>query len=126
MYSVNEITKNYLNEAKVDFVGLWQIASFFQIYNQIKSDQEIKEKSLQVARGLIDNDVCPGYMTKNNDFNFWNGTPDELVAQIAASWPVNGIPNLGTNHCWFAKRSHYDAEGNSLRRLAAQSGKTGT
>ncbi len=124
--TVVEIVNNYVKEAEVDFVGLWQIASMFRDNLKIKSDLEVKEKSLQVARGLVENGVCPGSMADDNGFDFWKGTPDELVTQIAVSWPVMGIPNLGTNHCWFAKRSHYDAKGNNLRRLAARSSKIST
>ena len=116
METIEEIIQDYTREAEIDIVALAQLASQFSFNQKITSYAVIKEKSLQVARGLIDNGVYPGYMADDLGFNFWQGTPDELIAKIDASWPGVGIPTLATDHCWFAKRADYDAEGNLIHR----------
>jgi hypothetical protein len=116
METIEEIIQDYTREAEIDIVALAQLASRFSFNQKITSDAEVKKKSLQVARGLIANGVCPGYMKADLGFNFWQGTSDELLARISASWPTVGIPTLASDHCWFAKRADYDAEGNLIHR----------
>jgi hypothetical protein len=69
---------------------------------KLTSDAEIKDKTLQVVRGIIAHNILPGELRKDGGFDFWPGTLQEWLIRIEANWPQQGIPQLGIDPCWFA------------------------
>lgn len=61
---VQDYVEGCIREAEIDYIGLWGIAWYFRNNLGIKSDAQVKENSLMVARQLIEHNILPGHMVK--------------------------------------------------------------
>ena len=116
MTYIETAISEFRNEADRDFISLCLIAGDVEYDLALVDQQEIRDKSLQIVRGLMDRDVYPGDYTleslKTVGFMFWPGTPDELVKRIETEWIALGkTPDLVDSICWFALRPAYAEAG---------------
>jgi hypothetical protein len=94
-----------LEEAKVDYVGLWQIAQTTHERFGAHTTEEARKSSLEVVRRLYEKGLRPGDY-RGGDFDYW---PDEgcqaAIDRIEREWIKAGAdPNLANPICWFAPR----------------------
>ena len=109
MTYIETAISEFRNEADRDFISLCLIAGDVEYDLAVTDQQDIRDKSLQIIRGLMDRDVYPGdYMIerlKTAGFFFWIGTPDQLLKRIETEWIALGkSPTLAKPICWFALR----------------------
>ena len=60
MRTVETIIEDFVKEAQEDFVGLWAIAPAVRRDLHLSSNAEVKARTLDVVRGLIDHGLWPG------------------------------------------------------------------
>ncbi len=104
MRTVETIIEDFVKEAQEDFVGLWAIAPAVRRDLHLSSNEEVKARTLDVVRGLIDHGLWPGdFDYGKSKIYFWN-EPDATacLARIDREWDVaKGDPNLAESICWF-------------------------
>jgi hypothetical protein len=105
MDQLNTIVDDYARHARVDYVGLWQIASRVREDLQLHDHHEVREKTLLVVRRLFERGLRPGDYFKTG-FRIWDEEgASSIVARIDREWdPANGDPTLANPICWFAPR----------------------
>lgn len=103
MIDLNGLIANYINHSKVDYVGLWQIASHVRDDLGSQDDKRVEESTLAIVRGLVANGLRPGDYLKTG-FHYWNEADAEaILARIDREWTALGHdPNLAEPICWFA------------------------
>ncbi len=106
--------EGWCNEANVDVTGLCHIASSVENDLGINNQDDIRNHTLQIVRGLVARSVLPGdynYGDHPDQIEFWPGTPDELLKRIETEWIALGkTPTLAEPICWFALRpAHTEA-----------------
>lgn len=104
MRTIAEIINGFLREAKGDFVGLWAIAPAVRRDLGLSSNEEVKARTLDVVRGLLDHGLWPGdFDYGKSKIYFWD-EPDAAacLARINKEWdPTKGDPTLPESICWF-------------------------
>jgi hypothetical protein len=106
MNAFDQFINECLEEAKVDYVGLWQIAQTTHERFGARTTNEARTMSLQIVTRLYEKGLRPGNYW-GSDFEYW---PDEgcqaMLDRIEREWIEAGEdPNLGEPICWFALRS---------------------
>jgi len=94
-----------LEESKVDYIGLWQIAQTTYERFGAHTTEEARKLSLEVVLHLYKKGLRPGDYW-GGDFDYW---PDEgcqaALDRIEREWINAGAdPNLAEPICWFAPR----------------------
>ncbi len=105
MTELDKLVGGYLEEAKIDHVGLWQVASAARRRLGARTTDGAREISLAVVRQLYERGLRPGDYW-GGDFDYW---PDEgyqaVLDRIEREWVAAGHdPNLAEPICWFAPR----------------------
>jgi len=105
MKPVNEIAEGFLREAVHDYVGLWAIAPAVRRDLGLSSNAEVKARSLDVVRILLDHGLLPGAYLKTG-FHYWSERdPASIIARIDKEWdPARGDPPLPHPICWFGMK----------------------
>ena len=101
MRTVNDLIRNFLAEAENDYIGLWMIAPTARRELGLSSNADVKARTLDVVRGLLEHGLWPGDYLRAG-FRPWN-EPDAAacLARIDREWDVaKGDPNLGESICW--------------------------
>lgn len=103
---IDAIVDGYLEESKVDYVGLWQIAQASREDLGARTTDQARRLSLEIVRGLYEKGLRPGDYW-GGEFDYW---PDEgcqaALDRIEREWiKANADPNLAEPICWFAPRS---------------------
>jgi hypothetical protein len=108
MKNINEIADGYYREAEGDYIGLWAITGAVEGYLGLSNKDEVKARTLDVVRLLLDRGLVPGDYLKTG-FHFWNERdPASIIARIDREWdPVRGEPNLADPICWFAMKRQW-------------------
>ena len=105
MTYIETAISEFRNEADRDFISLCHIASDVEYDLAVTDQQEIRDKSLQIVRGLMERGVYPGDYDYATHIDFWLGTPDELLKRIETEWIALGkTPTLAEPICWLALR----------------------
>jgi hypothetical protein len=106
MIQTDELVANYVRHADVDYVGLWQIVARIREDLGIHDDGEVRVKSLEVVRGLLERGLYPGDYLKAG-FRFWNDkSVDRVLARIDREWKAQKHdPGLVDPICWFDRRA---------------------
>jgi hypothetical protein len=102
MDQINEIAAGFLEEAAHDYIGLWAIAPTVRRNLGLSSNENVKARTIDVVRVLLDHGLFPGDYLKSG-FRFWD-EPDTAacLARIDREWDVaKGDPNLAESICWF-------------------------
>jgi hypothetical protein len=105
MRTISEIAEGFLKEAAHDSVGLWAIAPRVRRDLALSDNAEVKARTLDVVRVLLDHGLLAGdYDYANSKIHFWaEREPPSIIARIDKEWdPASGDPNLGESICWFA------------------------
>ena len=106
MNSINEITEGFLEEATHDSIGLWAICDAVRWDLGLTNDEEVKTRSLDVMRSLIDRGLWPGNFKGGKTFVFWD-LPDAAacLARIDTEWDAaRGDPPGLDAICWFRSK----------------------
>ena len=103
MIDLDDIVEGYLKEAKIDHVGLWQLASTARRSLGAETTDEARKLSLRIVRHLYEKGLRPGDYW-GGGFDYW---PDEgcqaVLDRIEREWIAAGAdPNLAEPICWFA------------------------
>ena len=106
MNAVDQFISECLAEAKVDYVGLWQIAQTTRERFGAQTTDEARAITLQIVGRLYKKGLRAGNYW-GGDFDYW---PDEgcqaMLDRIEREWiKVGEDPDLGQSICWFAPRS---------------------
>lgn len=64
MKNINEIADGFLREAIHDYVGLWAIAPTVRRDLGLSSNEEVKSRTLDAVRILLDHGLLPGAYLK--------------------------------------------------------------
>ena len=102
---LNEIVNDFIKEAEVDYVGLWEIAKVAREELGAKKLQDVRNISLQIARGLYENGLRPGDYDYGTHMDFW---PDEgcqaMLDRIDREWiKLNADPTHLEPICSFLR-----------------------
>jgi hypothetical protein len=100
-----KIAEGCVRESADDYVGLWQIATRVRREFGHMSNEQVKGRSLDVIRLIVEHGLYPGDYFKTG-FRFWEAKDtSSIVARIDREWdPANGDPTLANPICWFAPR----------------------
>ncbi len=110
MRDIAKILAELRDEANIDFIDLPQIASAARYDLSFESEKDIRQCSLEIAKGLMELGVFPGDYDYADQLNFWPGTINDHVMRIEAEWIAMGrTPTLADPICWFGLRSSEDA-----------------
>lgn len=104
MWTVETIIRDFLGEAKEDFLGLWAIAGAIRDRLGLTTNEEVKARTLDVVRGLLDHGLWPGdFDYGKSKIYFWDEPDaDACLARINEEWdPTKGDPTLPESICWF-------------------------
>jgi hypothetical protein len=102
MKTINGIADDFMEEAAQDYIGLWAIVSNVRRDLHLSNNEDVKARTLDVVRILMDHGLWPGDYFKKG-FRFWD-EPDAAaaIARIDREWDTaRGDPNLGESICWF-------------------------
>ncbi|MBI3706094.1 MAG: hypothetical protein HY246_00115 [Proteobacteria bacterium] len=104
MNRIDEIVKDCMEIAESDYVGLWDVVSIIRDDLGLH-DNELREKSLEVVRGLLERGLYPGDYLKTG-FRFWEDMSiGRVLARIDREWKALGQdPDLAHTICWFDRR----------------------
>jgi hypothetical protein len=105
MRTIAQIVDGYLEESRVDYIGLWQIASASRRWLGASTTEEARKLSLEIVKRLYEKGLRPGDYW-GGEFDYW---PDEgcqaALERIEQEWIKAGAdPNLAEPICWFAPR----------------------
>jgi hypothetical protein len=104
MWTVETIIEDFVKEAQEDFLGLWAIVGAVRDRLNITTNEEIKVRTLDVVRGLLDRGLWPGNFGSDKKFYQWD-LPDAsaCLARIDREWDVTkGYPVALDAICWFS------------------------
>lgn len=104
MIDINDIADEFLKEAGHDYIGLWLIAGAVRGDLILPSNEDVKARTLDVVRILMDHGLWPGDYLKSG-FQFWDEPNAEAaIARIDREWdPKQGDPPL-SGFTWFDTR----------------------
>jgi hypothetical protein len=103
MWTIETIIEDFLAEAREDWIGLWAIVGAVRDRLDLTSNAEVKARTLDVIRGLIDQGLWPGNFGTDKKFHEWT-EPDAAacLARIDSEWDVTkGDPVALDAICWF-------------------------
>jgi hypothetical protein len=105
MTSINEIADGFLEEAKHDYIGLWAISGSVRWDFHLSNNEEVKARSLDVVRILLDHGLLPGAYLKTG-FRYWKERDAaSILARIDKEWDAaKGDPPLPHPICWFTMK----------------------
>jgi hypothetical protein len=103
MINLDLVTKNFLDESKEDYVGLWSIVRRIRDANTDNSD--VIATTLDLLRTLLDEQkIVAGNFQNGTNFNMWNISTNEIISKIAGEWKSLGRdPNIG-EIVWFTSK----------------------
>ena len=102
---MDALVEDFLREAEVDYVGLWEVAQIAREDLGAKTTEEARDLSLEIVARLYERGLRPGDYW-GGDFAYW---PDKgcqaALDRIEREWIAAGAdPNLAEPICWFAPR----------------------
>ena len=101
MSDVRGLINGYVAEARVDFVGLWQIAQRVRVDGRLCNWEAVRDVCLQVVYGLIDKGLQPGDYDMGGGFSPWSGAKADSLARIRLEWDaLRGPPTILHPICW--------------------------
>jgi len=102
MWTIETIVDDFLSEAQEDWIGLWAISGAVRSRLKLAGNEEVKARTLDVVRGLLDHGLWPGDYLKMG-FRPWD-EPDAAacLVRIDGEWDATkGDPTLPESICWF-------------------------
>ncbi|HUY87501.1 MAG TPA: hypothetical protein VMV10_02080 [Pirellulales bacterium] len=103
MTAVESLKQNILAECDDDHVGLWSVIRDVEEALPKLGQAAIRDHVLGVLRELlVAQEIKAGYPTATGGFRSLRATPDKILAQIEADWPVGHRPTIGEGP-WFTK-----------------------
>jgi hypothetical protein len=108
MNSIDEIADDLIKEeATTGSIALWAISDNVRWELALSSDEEVKTRSLDVVRILLDHGLWPGnFQGHGSKIQFWD-EPDAAAcaARIDREWDATkGDPTMTDAICWFKMR----------------------
>jgi hypothetical protein len=102
---IDAIVDGYLEESKVDHVGLWQIVQASREDLGAKTTDQARTLSLEIVRRLYEKGLRPGNYW-GGDFDYWHDEGlQPALDRIEREWAkANADPNLAEPICWLAAR----------------------
>lgn len=107
MKTIDEIADGFMREAQEDYIGLWAISDAVRWDLGLSSNEDVKARTLEVVRILLDHGLFPGdFDYDNSKIYFWDERDtDAIIARIDREWdPAKGDPTLPESICWFAMK----------------------
>jgi hypothetical protein len=100
---IDTFVNECMEESKIDYVGLWQIAQTVRERLGAQSTDEARKRSLKVVQQLYEKGLRPGDYG-GSGFTYW---PDKgcraALDRIEHEWiAADADPNLADPICWFA------------------------
>ena len=103
MWTIETIVEDFLTEAQEDWIGLWAIVGAVRDRLDLESNEEVKARTLDVVRGLLDRGLWPGNFDNDKKFCQWD-LPDAAacLARIDSEWDVTkGDAVALESSCWY-------------------------
>ncbi|TAL80288.1 MAG: hypothetical protein EPN75_07915 [Beijerinckiaceae bacterium] len=106
MKSINDIVDGFLRESVEDYIGLWAISDAVRRDLALTNNEEVKARTLDVVRILLDHGLFAGDYDYGVAFHPWKGVDANLtIARIDKEWDASrGDPTLPESICWFDRR----------------------
>lgn len=103
MAVINAIVPDIVQQAKSDYVGLWQIVSELREVHGVTSEAERRRLTLQVVDRLLKGGVEVVDYHRERGWARWSDqNPSAVLARIGHEWDaLSSEPNLG-DICWFS------------------------
>lgn len=102
MRTIDQIVEDFVREAKVDYVGLWQICNAVATEFQPLDTQEIRRLSIIVINKLLDAELQAVDLTEAGGCQPWESQDrDYVIVRIESAWnKLEGDPDIG-DVVWF-------------------------
>jgi hypothetical protein len=104
MRTIDQIIDEFIRVAADDYIGLWMIAPLVRRDLGLSSNADVKARTLDVVRGLLEHGLWPGdFDYGKSKIYFWD-EPDAAacLARIDREWDATkGDPPLPESICWF-------------------------
>lgn len=99
-FSAIDEADDFYNEAKDDWVGLWEIVAAAK--ENFSMQEEVREGSFEIVRLLIARGLRAGNLTKEGGFVPWpQQDPDTVIDRIRREWTeLGGDPTIN-DIAWF-------------------------
>lgn len=102
---LTEVIATYAKHSEVDYVGMWQVAKAVREKLGARTSSEVRELSLEVAKGLYEKGLRPGDYDYGTHMDFW---PDDgceaMLDRIRREWIKLGTdPNHLRPICSFLR-----------------------
>jgi hypothetical protein len=106
MDKIKEIAEGCVSESADDYIGLWQISTRVRREFPLSSDDDVRRRSLEVARLTMERGLWPGDFFPSG-FVFWDDTGiGRALARIDREWRAQEHdPTLAEPICWFDRRT---------------------
>lgn len=106
MKNVNDIVDGFMREVQGDYIGLWAISDAVRWDLDLSTNEEVKKRTLDVVRILLDHGLFAGDYAYGGAFHPWEKhDTNATIARIDREWDASrGDPTLPESICWFDRR----------------------
>ena len=99
-FSVMDDIDSFVEEARDDYVGLWQIVH--RAKKRATDENDVKAVTLAVIKGLLDRGLAAGNLTQEGGFQPWSGQDLKAVSnRIQQEWQDLGRNPTVDDIAWF-------------------------
>lgn len=105
MDPLTDIRQLLIEECREDDVGLWVLIWHLERAFPEKTEGEIRSVTLELATQLLHvKGIRAGQFNEKGVFEYWEGTPNEIIARIRKEWDMLGkTPDIG-DIMWFVPK----------------------
>ena len=87
MRTTNKIVEGFLKEAEEDYIGLWAISGTVRWHLGLSANEEVKARTLDVIRMLLDHGLFAGDYDYGGAFHPWQEhDTNATIARIDREW----------------------------------------
>ncbi len=112
MPTLESLKQSILTECDEDHVGLWSVVRDVAEALPKQGETAVRDQVLRLLHELLlARDIKAGFPTPKGRFRTLRATPEKIMEQIKAEWPVGHRPTIGEG-LWFtrAKKANRNTE----------------
>jgi len=101
MATLESLKQSILTECDEDHVGLWAVIREVEDFLPNPDQGAVRDQVLKLLQELlVAHEIQAGFPTSEGGFRSLKATPEEIMTQIEAAWPVGQRPTIGEG-LWF-------------------------